>query len=598
MPLKALSAHSRPLSRAALAGLAILCFATAGSANVRPSRAIATPFEVGMSPAGNYLAALSAASQRDTLAAATYFREVLRFDPRNPALIERAFIASVANGDIPQSMTLAERLVRIDPKNGLANLALGVRAIKTRQFTAARNYLAKGGGFRQGEITSILLSAWAYAGAGEYGKALETADKLADRRLALFRDYHAGLIADLGKRPQEAARRMKAAYDAESGTLRLVDAYARIESKQGRNDEALRAYRAFDEQLPRHPVIVQAMQQIAAGKPLDSVVANATDGAAEVLYGLASAGGGQGGDELAAIIYLRLALWLEPNHALAIISLGDAYERIKQDERAIDVFESMPANSPLRPSADLQVAFVLDKLDRKDEALDHLNSIVKDQPNDPDALIALANLQRTRKQFSEAAQSYTRALASSAERGKADWTIYYYRAVSYERSKQWPLAEADFRRALEVVPDNPVVLNYLGYSWVDQGTNLDEAFRMLKRAVELRPRDGYIVDSLGWAYYRLGKYDDAVRELERAIELKPSDPVINDHLGDAYWKVDRKLEAQFQWNHARDLNPEPEELPKILRKIDKGMDAETATPVITPAVTPAIGSEKPKMDGG
>lgn len=598
MPLKALSAHRRPLSRAALAGLAILCFATAGSANVRPSRAIATPFEVGASPAGNYLAALSAASQRDTLAAATYFREVLRFDPRNPALIERAFIASVANGDIPQAMTLAERLVRVDPKNGLANLALGVRAIKTRQFTAARNYLAKGGGFRQGEITSILLSAWAYAGAGEYGKALETTDKLSDRRLALFRDYHAGLIADLGKRPQEAARRMKAAYDAESGTLRLVDAYARIESKQGRNDEALRAYRAFDEQLPRHPVIVQAMQQIAAGKPLDSVVPNATDGAAEVLYGLASAGGGQGGDELAAIIYLRLALWLEPNHALAIISLGDAYERIKQDERAIDVFESMPANSPLRPSADLQVAFVLDKLDRKDEALDHLNSIVKDQPNDPDALIALANLQRTRKQFGEAAQSYTRALGSAAERGKADWTIYYYRAVSYERSKQWPLAEADFRRALEVVPDNPVVLNYLGYSWVDQGTNLDEAFRMLKRAVELRPRDGYIVDSLGWAYYRLGKYDDAVRELERAIELKPSDPVINDHLGDAYWKVDRKLEAQFQWNHARDLNPEPEELPKILRKIDKGMDAETATPVITPAVTPAIGSDKPKTDGG
>jgi len=594
VPLTALSAHRRPLRRAALAGLALLCFASAGSASVRPSRAVATPFEVGASPAGNYLAALSAASQRDTLAAATYFREVLRFDPRNPALIERAFIASIANGDMPQAMTLAERLVRIDPKNGLANLALGVRAIKTRQFASARTYLAKGGGFRQGEITSILLSAWAFAGAGEYGRALETTDKLTDRRLSLFRDYHAGLIADVGKRPQEAARRMKAAYDVENGTLRLVDAYARIESKQGRKDEALRAYRAFDEQLPRHPVIAQAMQQINAGKTLDSVVSNATEGAAEVLYGLASAGGGQGGDELAAIIYLRLALWLEPNHALAIISLGDAYERIKQDARAIDVFESMPANSPLRSSADLQIAFVLEKLDRKDEALEHLNAIVKDQPNDPDALIALANLQRSRKLYTEAAQSYSRALDTSAERGKSDWTIYYYRAVSYERSKQWPLAEADFRRALEAVPENPVVLNYLGYSWVDQGTNLDEAFRMLKRAVELRPRDGYIVDSLGWAYYRLGKYDDAVRELERAIELKPSDPVINDHLGDAYWKVGRRLEAQFQWNHARDLGPEPEEMPKILRKIEKGMDEDNAAPT----VTPAVGSDKPKTDGG
>ena len=581
---------SRAARRASTAGLALLCLgAIAGEAGARQSRAVATPFEVGGSPSGTYLAAVVASAQRDTLAASTYFREALRFDPRNPALIERAFVASIANGDMPQAMSLAERLLRSDPRNGLANLALGVRAIKNRQFGAARTYLAKGGGFRQGEITSILLTAWAWAGAGDYKKAIETTDKLADRRLSLFRDYHAALILDLAKRPDEAAKRMRQAFEAENGTLRLVDAYGRIESRQGRNEEALKAYKAFDEKLPRHPVIVQAMQQLEAGKRLDPIVTTAAGGASEVLYGLASAGGGQG-DELAAIIYLRLALWLAPDHALAIISLGDAYERIKQDARAIDVFESMPANSPLRASADLQVAFVLERLDRKDEALEHLEAIVKEQPNDPDALLALANLQRSRKLFAESAQTYTKALDASAKRGKNDWTIYYYRGVSYERSKQWPLAEADFRKALEMAPDNPVVLNYLGYSWVDQGIHLDDAFKMLKRAVELRPRDGYIVDSLGWAYYRLGQYDDAVRQLERAIELKPSDPVINDHLGDAYWKVGRKLEARFQWNHARDLEPEPDELPKILRKIEKGMDAEASIPVIDP--------DKPKTDGG
>jgi len=572
---------------AAAAGLALLCLSPPASA--RESRAVATPFEVGGSLAGNYLAALSASAQRDTLAASTYFREVLRSDPRNPLLIERAFVSSLANGDMPQAMGLAERLLRTDPKNGLANLALGVRALKTRQFGAARTYLAKGGGFRQGEITSILLTAWAFAGAGEYNKALETTEKLVDRRLSLFRDYHAALILDLAKKPAEAARRMRSAYEAENGTLRLVDAYARIQSRQGHNDEALKAYKAFDDQLPRHPVVVQAMQQLGAGKQLDSIVSTPTAGAAEVLYGLASAGGSQG-DELAAIIYLRLALWLQPDHALAIISLGDAYERIKQDARAIDVFEAMPASSPLKATADLQIAFVLEKLDRKDEAIEHLAAIVKDQPKDPDALLALANLQRSRKLFAESAQTYTKALEASGERGKSDWTTYYYRGVSYERSKQWPLAEADFKKALEMVPENPVVLNYLGYSWVDQGLHLDDAFKMLKRAVELRPRDGYIVDSLGWAYYRLGQYDDAVAQLERAIDLKPSDPVINDHLGDAYWKVGRKLEAQFQWNHARDLDPEPEELPKILRKIEKGMDAE--------ASAPAVDIDKPKTNGG
>jgi tetratricopeptide (TPR) repeat protein len=575
-------------TKAAAAGLALLCLNLA-AADARESRAVATPFEVGGSPAGNYLAALSASSQRDTLAASTYFREVLRFDPRNPVLIERAFVSSIANGDMPQAMSLAERLLRSDPRNGLANLALGVRAIKTRQFAAARTYLAKGGGFRQGEITSILLTAWAWAGAGDTNKAIETTDKLADRRLTLFRDYHAALIMDIAKRPAEAAKRMRSAYEAENGTLRLVDAYARIESRQGRNDEALKAYKAFDDQLPRHPVIVQAMQQLAAGKQLDSVLNTPTAGAAEVLYGLASAGGSQG-DELAAIIYLRLALWLQPDHALAIISLGDAYERIKQDARAIDVFESMPASSPLKATADLQIAFVLEKLDRKDEAIEHLTAIVKDQPKDPDALLALANLQRSRKLFAESAQTYTKALDASTQRGKTDWTIYYYRGVSYERSKQWPLAETDFRKALEMVPENPVVLNYLGYSWVDQGLHLDDAFKMLKRAVELRPRDGYIVDSLGWAYYRLGQYDDAVAQLERAIDLKPSDPFINDHLGDAYWKVGRKLEAQFQWNHARDLDPDPDELPKILRKIEKGMDTE--------ASAPAVDLDKPKTNGG
>ena len=154
---------------------------------------------------------------------------------------------------------------------------------------------------------------------------------------------------------------------------------------------------------------------------------------------------------------------------------------------------------------------------------------------------------------------------------KSQWLLYYYRGIANERRKNWPAAEADLKKALDLYPDQPLVLNYLGYSWVDKGVNLDEAFKMLRRAVDLRPRDGYVVDSLGWAYYRLGRYDDAVRELEKAIDLKPSDPVINDHLGDAYWRVGRKLEARFQWNHARDLNPEPDELPKILDKIDKGL---------------------------
>jgi nucleoid-associated protein YgaU len=153
--------------------------------------------------------------------------------------------------------------------------------------------------------------------------------------------------------------------------------------------------------------------------------------------------------------------------------------------------------------------------------------------------------------------------------------------VSFERSKRWPEAESDFRTALELNPDQPQVLNYLGYSWVDRGANLDEALNMIKKAVDARPNDGYIVDSLGWAYYRLARFEEAVTALETAVQLRAEDPVINDHLGDAYWKVGRQREAMFQWAHARDLDPEEEDLPEILAKLQHGLDGVPSEDLVT-----------------
>jgi Flp pilus assembly protein TadD len=186
-------------------------------------------------------------------------------------------------------------------------------------------------------------------------------------------------------------------------------------------------------------------------------------------------------------------------------------------------------------------------------------------------------VQRGRKEFAECADTYAKGLATIANPDKSAWTLFYFRGICYERSHQWPKAEADLKRALELFPDQPHVLNYLGYSWIDQGVHLDEGMNMIKRAVEQRADDGYIVDSLGWAYYRTGKYDDAVKELDRAVELKPEDPTINDHLGDAFWRVGRVLEARFQWSHAKDLKPEPEDLPKIEAKLKGGLPEDTSS---------------------
>jgi tetratricopeptide (TPR) repeat protein len=553
-------------------GSALLVASFAGAeARALETIAISAPFEVGESPAGNYLAALVAGAERDTIAAATFSREALRFDPNNPHLLERAFVSAISNGNAADAFTFAERLIVKDPGNSLARLALGVKALKARQFATARAHFAKGVNGHERDVTAILLNAWSLVGTGKVRQATELVDKLRDDSFAVFRDYHAGLVAHVGRRPLEAAARLKAAYEADKTTLRLVDAYARFMSSRGDRAEAIRAYEAFDQVLPSHPIVVAALDDLRAGKALEPNVRSAEQGAAEVLYGLGAAGGRQG-DELAAIIYLRLALYLEPRNNLAIITLADIYERIKQYEQAIAIYESVPESDPLRTTSAIQTGLVLESMGRTEEAAARLKRIVDVEPRNEDALSALGNLQRAHKQYPQAIDTYSRALAASSKPERASWPLYYFRGISYERAKLWPQAESDLKTALSLTPDQPLVLNYLGYSWVDQGINLEEAFGMLRRAVELRPTDGYIVDSLGWANFKLGRLDEAVRELERAIDLKPSDPVINDHLGDAYWRIGRKLEAGFQWNHARDLGPEPEDKERILRKIERGLD--------------------------
>jgi Flp pilus assembly protein TadD len=234
-------------------------------------------------------------------------------------------------------------------------------------------------------------------------------------------------------------------------------------------------------------------------------------------------------------------------------------------------------DQPFRHLATLRAAMALDRADRKDEAEAAFKEAIRRDPEDLQAQIAYGNMLRSRERFDDAAEVYSDVIEKLPEPDRGDWTIFYFRGIAYEQTDRWELAEKDFQKALELFPDQPLVLNYLGYSWVDKGIHLDEAMAMIRTAVRLRPDDGFIVDSLGWAHYRLGEYEEAVRELERAIELQPDDPILNDHLGDAYWKLGRKLEAQFQWRHARDLGAKPPELEIILRKIAEGELVEKAS---------------------
>jgi tetratricopeptide (TPR) repeat protein len=533
--------------------------------------------EIGNTQPGNYLSALIASADRDTLAAEVYYREALRADPRNPDLLERAFAAALSNGDEPSANSLGERLLIRDSNNNLARLAIAVHDIEQGQFASARAHLAGADATRVRDVTTALLTAWCYAGQSDLRRSLDALDRIHDRSVLAFRDYHAGLIAGLLGNSAEAQRRLKSAYDDDKNSLRFADAYARVLAAEGDLAGATKVYEDFSAVIPRHPLIERALADLKANQALDPLIHNAKEGAAEALYGLGSAGSRQG-DELPALVYLRLSLYLRPSSDLTAVTLASLFEQLKQGDQVIAAYQLVPASSPLKMGADIQIGLELDGMGKADEAMQRLTDIVAARPHDVEALSALAELQRSAKKYVEAAATYDKAIAAVGIPQRDNWALFYFRGICYERSKQWPKAEADFKKALELNPDQPLVLNYLGYSWVDQGLNLEEAFKMLRRAVELRPNDGYIVDSLGWAHFKLGQYAEATETLEKAINLKPSDPVLNDHLGDAYWRVNRRIEAHFQWNHARDMGPDPEDLPLILKKIEVGLpDLTTGT---------------------
>ena len=544
-----------------------------------------------LTTAGSYLAARHASVERDATSAATFYRSALRSDPKNNELLDRAFISSVDDGDIEEAVKLAERILAIDKTNRVARLVVGVHDLKLKKYPSAQSNINQSVRGPITDLVATLLSGWAAYGAGDAKGAVATIDKLAGPEwYPLFKDLHAGMILENAGKEKEAGLRFERAYKLDDSMLRVSEAYARWLSRNKDAASATAIYEAFDKKLARHPLIVEGLRETKAGKKMPSLVDSAQAGAAEALYGIGATLTRRGGEDL-ALVYLQLALYLQPSHPLALLSLADLYESVKRPQMAIKIYERVPSSSPLKRNAQIQLAIDLDSADRTDEAIKILKGVTAEDSKDLEAIMALGNLERGRKKFGDCGATYSRGIdVLPAGNDKANSVWYYYRGICEERSKEWAKAEADMKKALELQPDQPHVLNYLGYSWIDQGVNLDEGMKMIKRAVEQRPDDGYIVDSLGWAYYRIGNYEEAVKNLERAIDLKPEDPTINDHLGDAYWRVGRTLEAKFQWAHARDLKPEPDDLPKIEAKIANGMTDDATN-------SSAAQADKKKDDG-
>ncbi len=521
---------------------------------------------------GTYLAGRHAQAKRDMGRAADLLGRALKMDPDSRGLMRRAFTVLLAEGRMDEAAVLARRLIDGDGNASFSRLALAVEQIRAGRFDEARKHLDALSGDGIMSYLAPLLGAWAVAGQGETAAALESLKPLAEKNGArALHDLHAALVQDLAGNIQAAEESYRRVADSQTGlTLRLVQLLGSLYERARKPDQARSLYKEYLKTQPRSNLLDGALARLDAGSPPSPEVATAIDGAAEGLFGLAGSLRQQNARETALLLG-RMALYLKPDFPMVQILLADLLEADNRLDAANRVYEAINLRSPYAWTVRLRIASNLDRLDRTEEALARLAAMASDQPGQAEALISMGDILRGHERFDEAVQAYDRAVTRIPKLEKRHWRLLYSRGIALERSKKWARAEADLLKALEFEQDQPYVLNYLGYSWVEKGMHLERARDMIKAAVKLRPNDGYIVDSLGWVLYQEGEFEAAVRELERAVELRPEDPIINDHLGDALWRVGRLQEARFQWRRALGLDPEPDTVPSIEKKLDQGL---------------------------
>lgn len=526
---------------------------------------------------GNYLSGRVARGSHDTIAAADFYSKALAGDPDNEVILEQTFLLETAAAHWDRANELAAELVKAEPTHRIAQFLLGIDAFKKGDYATADEHFAAA---RQGpiaDLTSTLARAWVQEAAGKHTEAFTTLDTLSSADWAqYYQRYHRALIADVAGRHQLARKSYIQAFKRNPTTLRVADAFARHALNSNDRELAVETIKTHIAKAAPHPLSEALLAQIENGETPPFMAETPADGLAEVFYGIGDALAGEGGLDM-GIVFLQFAIHLKPDFPLAYVALAEAYETAKKYDAEIAAFDHIPESSPLWVNVQIQKAFALNSLEKVDEAQALLEKIIAADPKDIRPLDALGNILRAHERYGEAKDHYSRAVELIDKPTKQNWALYYSRGVCNERLKDWPAAEADFKLALELNPEESLILNYLGYSWVDQGMNLKQAMEYIRQAVQLKPDDGYYVDSLGWAYYRLGNMPAAVEHLERAVELRPDDPIINDHLGDAYWRVGRTLEAKYQWEQALSLEPEPDQEKTLHEKIASGLEESAAT---------------------
>ncbi|MEO1398352.1 MAG: tetratricopeptide repeat protein [Pseudomonadota bacterium] len=543
----------------------------------------AETFKTSNSLAGNYLAARVAATDKDTQWAVSFYREAIRLDPDNMDLKLKGFLNFIANGDFQEGVDLGRALQKGESAPEVVSIILAVDHMRSKSWASAQKELDKDWRSTLDRLISGLVSSWAQFGTGDVDGALQTVDSLSGPEwFAPFTQYHGGLLSLANGNQEDGIRRLQEAYDNPVTSQAAPNTYAGVMMaliqaylQNGQADRALEIVEQALQRQPENELLLRLKASADGGKPStlpDVTIGTAARGAAEVFLNIGKALDRENGQQFARI-YMQLAHTLAPKSENILLELAGQFDKNGMLVRANDLFSQITEGSPHHRIARLETALNLDELGNLEPARKVLDELVQSGPDDLVTHLSYSAVLARHEKYDAAIGVLSKIVARIDAPKRYHWNLYYRLGIAYERTKQWPLAEAAFKQALELYPNQPSVLNYLGYSWVDMNMNLQEGLDMIRKAVELRPNDGYMVDSLGWAYYRLNRVMEAVDKLEQAVDLRPADPTINDHLGDAYWRASRKLEAVFQWRHALALDPPEADIARIEDKLTNGLDA-------------------------
>jgi tetratricopeptide (TPR) repeat protein len=534
-----------------------------------------TPVRVvdnGPSAYSTYLSARFAASDHDLNGAARYYGQTLKSDPANGSLLGLSFFYAATAGDFAAAGSYADAVIAATPDDRSARLTLAVIAYKKKDYAEARRNLSLSAKGPFTTLTLALFDAWASAALDDKAAMEKDMTALAAEKGAeTIAAFHLGLLSEFTGNTQAAETAYQQALKG-GATPRVLEAYGRMLEHAGRATDASTLYNSHKGESGFAAVVEPGLARINAGSAAKTapLVGSPAEGVAEALFGLAASLSDNASADV-SVLYLRMALYLRPDFPLADILLAERFDQLERYADAVAAYRAVDAASPFRHMAAMGLALDLSRSNHADAAIAELQKLTMAEPKDSEAWIALGDTYRASDKNAEALGAYDHAVTAIGTPRARDWPLFFARALVKEKLKDAKGSEDEVNAALKLSPNEAQLLNYLGYSWVDRGERLPEALAMLEKARSLRPYDGYIVDSVGWAYFKLGRYDDAAKTLEQAVLLAPGDPTVNEHFGDALWKTGKQIDARFQWNHAIAFGADAEAKAAIEQKLKAGL---------------------------